>query len=111
MNGDVDALVDALDNATDDTERATLLAATPEGMRRLLRVRLVYRRFIEATERKVKDDSRRRAEFTEALEAAPDDAARLSIVRAAGPAFLAEWRWAATATDDSRRKRYLALTI
>jgi hypothetical protein len=107
---DVDALVAVLDAATDDTERATLLAAASEGMRRKLRVRLGYLRFIEETDRKVQDDRRRYAGFTEALEAAPDDAARLAIVRPTDPKFLAEWRWHQTATEDSRRKRYLALT-
>jgi hypothetical protein len=103
----VDALLDALRNATDDAERATLLDAAPEGMRRKLRVRLDYRRFMEGTEREVEAARRTFVEFTESLDVATDDTARLSIVRAADRKFLAEWNWHQTATDDSRRKRYL----
>jgi hypothetical protein len=103
----VDALIAALDAATDDAERAALLAAAPEATRRKLRVRLTYRRFIEEADRDIEIRRRKVAEFTAALEAATDDDARLEIVRSADPKFLAEWRWAATATPDIRRKRYI----
>ncbi len=109
----VDVLIAALDGAADDDSRAALLAAAPEAVRRKLRVRLTYRRFIEEADRDIEIRRRRVAEFTAALEAvntgntATDDDARLEIVRSADPTFLAEWRWAATATPDIWRKRYM----
>lgn len=120
MSGDVarfvaqpceaDVLLDGIEGAVDDAERATLLAAAPEATRRQLRVRLQYRRFIEVTDREGEAMRRKLVEFTAVLEAATDDAARLAIIGGADPKFLAEWRWCSTATADIRRKRYLAFT-
>jgi hypothetical protein len=72
-------------------------------------VRLVYQRFIAESNREVEAETRKLAEFSESLEAAGDDAARLSIILAADPKFLAEWRWRQTATTEDWRKRYLAM--
>ena len=103
----MDALIAALEAATDDAERASLLAAASERTRRMLRVRLAYLRLIAETDRDIEIRRCRLAEFTASLDAAPDDDARLAVISAADPKFLAEWRWHGTATDDIRRKRYL----
>jgi hypothetical protein len=105
-------LSDALEAARDDGERAALLVAAPQQVRDRLSALLTYRRFVSGAD--APDPDAPFAELTRALDAAPDDNARLAVITAArqdpkrGSAFLREWRWRRTATSDGWRKRYLA---
>lgn len=104
----VAALSAALDAAASDEERSALSAAAPRKVRESLNARLTYRKSIT-------DIDTRYAAFTAQLEAAADDSARLALIAAAqrdpkrGAAFLSEWTWRRTATENESRRRYLAL--
>jgi hypothetical protein len=60
--------------------------------------------------REVEAQDKSHAAFSAALDACISDDARVAVIRAAPPEFLAEWSWRQSATDDSWVKRYLALT-
>lgn len=99
----------ALDGAPDDEARAALLAAASDETRSQLANVLAYRRFIADVARAAENDERKREDFTRLLDAAVDDATRVAIIRAADPAMVAEWRWRASATEESWKRRYMAL--
>lgn len=99
----------ALDAAVDDAARATLLAAAPPKVREQLWARSTYYKFMADTAASVAADLRAFAALDAALSAAPDDAARRVILSAADPHFVAKWREHRTTTEDSARRRYLAL--
>lgn len=102
-------LLAALDVAPDDEARAALLAAASDETRSQLANVLAYRRFIADVARAAENDERKRSDFTRLLDAAVDDATRVAIIRAADPAMVAEWRWRASATEESWKRRYMAL--
>jgi hypothetical protein len=98
----VDALAAELEAAADDTARAAILAAAPKRTREMLQTRLQYQALMRPTVDPY-------TAFERGLAAATDDAARTALFAARDARFLSEWRWRATATADSWRRRYLAL--
>ena len=102
-------LLAALDAATCDAERSALIAAAPLAVLDALRATLAYRTLIDGTAREMQEEATAQAAFTRSLQAAPDDAARLAIIRATAPAFVAEYQWVQRATSDRWMKRYLQM--
>jgi hypothetical protein len=99
-------LLQQLESATDNAERAALLgAASPQELTRL-RGELAYRALMaEASAALAAFDT-----FTEALASAPDDEARLKVIAEAeaehGADWLAGWAWWCTATPIEASARY-----
>ena len=110
----VGQLLEALNAAQDDAERMALLNAAPRRLREQLNACLFYRKFMADTEAAVATQQAAFDAFTQQLDAAPDDAARLRLIAAAqadpqrGRAWLSEWSWRRTATLDHWRRRYMA---
>jgi hypothetical protein len=112
---EADALLAALDVASDDEARAALVANCPKKLLEQLHAALFYRKFIADSAAAVAAERAAFAAFTSELDAAPDDAARLHIIEAArrdpegGEAFVAEWTWRRTATEADWAARYFAM--
>lgn len=106
----VTLLLQALDAATDDAARERLLQAAPYELRTALDSYLTYRAFIGDCGREVEAQRKSFSVFTASLDACVSDDARVVVIGAAPPAFLAEWSWRQSASDESWTKRYLALT-
>ncbi len=103
----VQALLVVLDVCKSDAERTALLDSAPEDVRRQLATRLRYDTFIAETAHEVEALDADLATFTQALDDAPDDAARLALIRATDSQLVAEWRWNSTATEKDYRIRYM----
>lgn len=105
----VTLLLQALDNATDDAERERLLQAAPYEVRAALDTYLGYHALMGECAREVEAQDKSFTSFTAALDSCGADESRVALIQAAQPAFLAEWSWRQTASDDSWVKRYLAV--
>lgn len=106
----VTLLLGSLDAAVDDVERERLLQAAPYELRTALDSYLTYRTLMSDCAREAEAQRKSFSAFTDALDACNSDDARVVLIHGAPPAFLAEWSWRQTASDDAWVKRYLALT-
>jgi hypothetical protein len=105
---EVDALLAKLEDAADDDARSALVAIAPTDVLDQLRATIAYRSMGVDIERKVREEVEAHDAFTRSLQDAPDDAARLSVIRAADPEFVSAWQWRQRATHAHWPKLYLA---
>jgi hypothetical protein len=105
---EVDRLLVALDAATCDAERAAVIASvSSSAVLDQLHATVTYRTLIATTARDVEAEHQAHDAFTRNLQDATGDTARLAIIRATEPTFVAEWQWQQRATSDHWMKRYL----